>query len=55
MGYINYKELNKIIIKNKYPLSFINEILNKFSKTRFFIKFDLRDIYYRIRIKRGDE
>jgi hypothetical protein len=42
-------------IKNRYPLSLINEILNKLSKARFFIKLDLRDIYYRIRIKRGDE
>jgi hypothetical protein len=44
-----------VIIKNRYSLSFINEILNKFLKARFFTKLDLRDVYYRIRIKRGDE
>jgi hypothetical protein len=52
---MNYKELNKVIIKNRYPLPLINEILNRLSEARFFIKLDLRDVYHRIYIKRGDE
>jgi hypothetical protein len=44
-----------VTIKNRYSLSLINETLNKLSGARFFIKLDLRDAYYRIRIKRGDE
>lgn len=28
--YINYYKFNKVIIKNKYILSLINEILNRF-------------------------
>jgi hypothetical protein len=44
-----------VIIKNRYPLPLINETLDRFSGARFFIKLDLRDIYYYIRIRRGDE
>jgi hypothetical protein len=44
-----------VTIKNRYPLPLINEILDRLSGARFFIKLDLRDIYYRIRIRRGDE
>jgi hypothetical protein len=44
-----------VTIKNRYPLPLINEILDRLSGARFFIKLDLRDTYYRIRIRRGDE
>jgi hypothetical protein len=35
---VNYRELNEIIIKNRYSLSFINENLNRLFETRIFIK-----------------
>jgi hypothetical protein len=53
--YIDYRGLNKVTIKNRYPLPLINETLNRLSGARFFTKLDLRDTYYRIRIRRGDE
>jgi hypothetical protein len=34
---VNYKELNEIIIKNRYSLSLINENLNRLFETRIFI------------------
>jgi len=40
--YINYCNLNVIIIKNKYSLSLINDI--------YFTKLDLKNAYYRIRM-----
>jgi hypothetical protein len=52
---MDYRGLNKVTIKNRYPLPLINETLNRLSEARFFTKLDLRDAYYRIRIKRGDE
>jgi hypothetical protein len=53
--YINYRSFNKIIIKNRYPFSLIREILNRFNGAVIYTKFDLKKIYYRIRIKKGDE
>jgi hypothetical protein len=53
--YIDYRGLNKIMIRNRYPLPLILEILDQLSRVKRFTKFDLRDAYHRIRIKRGDE
>ena len=53
--YINYRRLNKIIIKNWYLLPLINIFLNRFSYIKIFIKLDFRNIYYKIYIKKGDE
>ena len=49
--YINYKKLNIITIKNCYLLFFIIEILNYLNDLAYFIKFDNKNIYYRIQIK----
>ena len=45
---VDYRELNEIIIKNKYLLLFFSEILKQFIKTRKFIKINIRNTYYRI-------
>jgi len=52
---VNYRGLNKITVKNRYPLPLISEILNRASNTQYFSKIDLKDTYYRIRIKEGEE
>ena len=44
--YINYRGLNKITIKNRYPLLLINETLNRLYSAVIFTKLDLRDIYH---------
>ncbi len=38
---VNYRDLNEIIIKNRYSLSLINENLNRLFEARIFIKFRL--------------
>ena len=48
---IDYRKLNKIIIKNRYSLLNINELQNKLLKTKYFTKFDLRGVYNLIRMK----
>ncbi len=44
--YINYQALNKITIKNYYPLPLIGELINRLLGVKIFIKLDLKDIYY---------
>jgi len=53
--YINYYRLNKVTIKNYYPLPLIIETLDRLSEAKRFTKLDLKDAYYYIRIKKGDE
>ena len=52
---VNYRDLNEIIIKNKYSLSLLSETLNRFAHAGRFIKFDIRNVYHRIRIRKSDE
>ena len=49
--YVNYKIFNVVIIKNKVSLFFIDETLNRFIDDAYFIKFDLKNVYYKIRIR----
>src|SRR2546429_8048406 len=53
--YINYQGLNVITIKNRYPLPLINDLLDHLNDAILFSKLDLRNAYYRIRIREGDE
>jgi len=43
------------MIKNRYSLPFIIDILNKVEKKKVFMKLDLRWGYNNIRIKEGDK
>jgi len=52
---VDFRGLNTVTIKNRYPLPLISKILDRLSYTKRFTKLDLRDTYYRIRIKEGDE
>ena len=47
---IDYRALNRLTIKNSYPLPRIDDILDLFSKAKFFTKIDLRQGYYQIRL-----
>jgi hypothetical protein len=52
---VNYKELNEIIIKNRYSLFFINENLNKLFETKIFIKLNVKNVFHRIKIRKENE
>ncbi len=52
---VDYRALNKIIIKNRYPLPLINKLIDRLSDVKIYTKLDLRNIYHKIRIKKGDE
>jgi len=48
---VNYRNLNAIIIKNRYLLLLIIKTLNRLCETKRFIVLNLKNVYYRIRIK----
>ena len=39
--YVDYRSLNKVIIKNCYLLPLVSEMLNRLSKVKIFTKLDL--------------
>ena len=53
--YIDYQGLNNLTIKNRYPLSLIEESLNRLGQAKKFTQLDLTSAYYQMRIKEGDE
>jgi hypothetical protein len=47
---VDYRPLNKVIIKNKYPLPRIDILFDHLIRARVFSKIDLRSGYHQIRI-----
>lgn len=52
---MDYRALNDITIKDRYPLPWIDELRDRLRKAKYFTKLDLRDGYHLIRIKEGEE
>jgi hypothetical protein len=48
---INFRQLNKVTIKNKYPLPRIDDLFDQLKDARIFSKIDLRIGYHQVRIK----
>jgi hypothetical protein len=51
---IDYRTLNSMTIKNKYPLPRIEDLLNRLKKAKFVSKIDLRSRYHQMKIREQD-
>nr|GEY17075.1 retrotransposon protein, putative, Ty3-gypsy subclass [Tanacetum cinerariifolium] len=51
---IDYHELNRVTIRNRYPLPRIDDLFNQLQGTKFFSKIDLRSGYHQLRVKEQD-
>jgi len=52
---MDYRRLNKQMVKNNYPLPLITDLVDSMGNKRVFTKMDLRWGYNNVRIKEGDE
>jgi len=52
---VDYRGLNKITIKDRYPLPLISDLLDSPRRARIYTKIDLRHAYHLVRISDGDE
>ena len=51
---INYQGLKKISVKNRYPLPWIDELINSLKDSKFFTKLNLKSRYHEISIESID-
>ncbi|KAI2647134.1 Transposon Tf2-6 polyprotein [Labeo rohita] len=52
---IDYRALNEVTVKYRYPLPLVPPALEQLRSARFYTKLDLRSAYNLIRIRKGDE
>nr|GEV51632.1 retrotransposon protein, putative, Ty3-gypsy subclass [Tanacetum cinerariifolium] len=51
---IDYRELNRIMVRNRYPLHRIDDLFNQLQGVKFFSKINLRSGYHQLRVKERD-
>jgi hypothetical protein len=52
---VDYRQFNAITVKNRYTLSLIHEMQNRIKKSKIFTKIDIREGYYKIKMKKKKE
>ncbi|GJS27252.1 putative reverse transcriptase domain-containing protein [Tanacetum coccineum] len=51
---IDYREVNKLTVKNRYPLPRIDDLFDQLKGSQFFSKIDLRSGYHQLRVHEDD-
>ncbi|GJZ75306.1 putative reverse transcriptase domain-containing protein [Tanacetum coccineum] len=51
---IDYRELNKLTVKNRYPLPKIDELFDQLQGSSVYLKIDLRSGYHQLRVRDED-
>jgi len=52
---VDYRALNHVTTKDRYPLPRIGEALDKLQTAKYYPKLDIKYAYPNVRIKEGDE
>ncbi|GJR64133.1 hypothetical protein Tco_0010198 [Tanacetum coccineum] len=51
---IDYQELNKLTVKNRYPVPRIDDLFDQLQGSSVYLKFDLRLGYHQLRVRKED-
>ena len=51
---IDYRQLNKVTIKNKYPIPGIDDLVDQLQGASHISNIDLRSGYHRLRVRDSD-
>ena len=51
---IDFRQLNKVTVKNKYPLPRIDDLFDQLKGSKIFLKIYIRSGYHQVRIKDED-
>ncbi|KAJ0765680.1 putative nucleotidyltransferase, Ribonuclease H [Helianthus annuus] len=51
---IDYRELNKVTVKNRYPLPRIDDLFDQLQGSSYYSKIDLRSGYHQLRVREED-
>ena len=52
---VDYRGLNKVTLKNRYPIPLMSKLKERLNRAKIFTKLDLKNGYYLIHMAKGDE
>ena len=52
--WVDYRKLNRVTVKNKYPLPRIEDLFDQLNGACYFSKIDLRSGYHQLRVRDSD-
>jgi ribosomal protein S18 acetylase RimI-like enzyme len=52
---VDYRKLNEMTIKNRYPLPLISELFDRLKSAKYYTRLDMAEAYNQLRIAAGDE